>query len=374
VLDGELWEERMDDLGGVMGTGDGDEGLWVRLAAARAKGELCAKRGDEEGDVRRHMSTAYAARDMLEILKKLGDHSSQSSRFGDSKSSEIPKLQFLGISYGSMVDQTFVRLYPEYVSRMVLDGAVSGEDWTGKWQMKHLIDIDAVWASFYDDCFEAREACPLGRELDSESADIKDRVSKFLEILKERQAYTVSDENARLITYREVRLAIYWTTMSPAFASPVIAAVLDALMRGHTSITLSFPFENENLSKASDCPDQETQDSRAGSNVDAGTAVNCGDAEDITNSSIEDFKEYLSALENQSSVAAFFQGERRIRCLGWPIRPAWRFSGPFISKTDNGGSKLETPILFTGNRLDPMTSLRNSHEVAKDFPGSVILE
>lgn len=372
VLEGALWEQRMADLGGVMSTGEGDEAMQVRLAAARAKGELCAKQSEEDTDIRRHMTTAYAARDMLEILKRLGDHSSQSSNSfnGKSKDVGISKLNFLGLSYGTVVGQTFASLWPERVSRMILDGTGDVKDWTAKWQLQFLIDADAIWASFFDDCFEAKEACPLWRASDSNSSDMENRVTEFVENLKQRPLYTVSGGNARLITYRDMKLAIYWTTMSPGVASPFLATILDDLMRGQTNVTLEFPFES--FPTASDC--QNNPDSRASSNADAGMAINCGDAEDNTNSTIEDFREYLSALEDESSVAAFFQGERSIRCMGWPMRPAWRFTGPFSSKTNKGGSKLSTPILFMGNKLDPMTSLRNAHKVAKDYPGSVVLE
>jgi pimeloyl-ACP methyl ester carboxylesterase len=364
VLNGALWEERMADLGRVMNTGGGDEGLQYRLAAARAKGELCATQSKGD-DIRRHMTSAYAARDILEILKRLGDHSSQSS-----DSSAILKLKFLGLSYGTVVGLSFASLYPQYVSRMILDGAVDPSDWTAKWQLQHLIDTDAVWATFYQNCFAAKEACPLWRAPDGGAANIENRVSIFIESLQERPVYIVGDGNARLATYRDVRLAIYWATMVPVVVFPSMATILDDLIKSRTNVTIDFPFQS--FPTASDC--QEDQDKPASSNADAGTALNCGDGEEIMNSTIEDFKDYLSALEDQSSVAAFFQGERRIRCMGWPIRPAWRFTGPFTSKTKNGSSKSSTPILFMGNKLDPMTSLRNSHEVAKNFPGSVILE
>lgn len=92
----------MVDLGGAMNTREGDDALWVRIAAARAKGELCAKQRDADSDIRRHMTTAYAARDMLEILKRLADQSVDSLS-APSKERKIPKLKFLGISYGTMV-------------------------------------------------------------------------------------------------------------------------------------------------------------------------------------------------------------------------------------------------------------------------------
>jgi pimeloyl-ACP methyl ester carboxylesterase len=377
ILDGALWEERMAHLSGVMSTREGEdseERLGVRIAAAQAKSELCLEQSEEAANIRRHMTTAYAARDMLEILKRLPDESSQSfpASSGREKVSKIPKLKFLGLSYGTMLGQTFASLYPEHISRMVLDGTCDANDWVDSWQMGHLMETDAIWATFYDDCFTAREACPLWRAPDTAPVNIEKRVNDFLESLKQRPVYTVSDGNARLITYRDVKLAIYWTTMAPYFAGPSIATLLDSLMKGNTNVTLRFPFES--VPTASDFLHEQTQDDQANSNADAGTALNCGDTEDITNSSIADFKKYLSALEDQSSVGAFFQGERKIRCLGWSIRPAWRFTGPFTSKRDNGSSKLTTPILFMGNKLDPMTSLRNARKMAKEFLGSVVLE
>ncbi|KAE9382073.1 alpha/beta-hydrolase, partial [Stipitochalara longipes BDJ] len=374
VLDGVLFEERMIDLGGVMSTRDGDDQIEVRLAAAKAKGELCSGRNEEDADIRRHMSTAYAARDMLEILKRLpGSPSKSADTYGEHPTNnEIQKLKFIGLSYGTMVGQFFASLYPEYVSRMVLDGTGDARDWVAKWQMGHLIDTDTVWASFVDDCFEAKESCPLWTKSDSKSADIESRIVEFVESLKQRPLYSVVDGSARLITYRDAKLAMYWTTMAPGFAAPVMATILDEFMKGRTNVTIDFPFEG--IPTAASALDMESPDKMAASNADAGIAVNCADAEEIINVSLPSFKEYLSALENQSSVAAFFQGERKIRCMGWPIRPAWRFTGPFTSRSENGSSKLPNPILFMGNRLDPMTSLVNARKVANDFPGSVVLE
>ena len=85
-------------------------------------------------------------------------------------------------------------------------------------------------------------------------------------------------------------------------------------MRGFTNVTIDFPFEG--IPTASSTFNIESPDKMAASNADAGTAGNCGDAEDIIKASLADFKGYLSALENQSSVAAFFQEERKIRCIG----------------------------------------------------------
>lgn len=59
------------DLGGVMGSHRTDETSEIRLAAAKAKGALCLSADRLESNIRRHMTTAYGARDMREILKPL---------------------------------------------------------------------------------------------------------------------------------------------------------------------------------------------------------------------------------------------------------------------------------------------------------------
>jgi hypothetical protein len=52
VLDGALFEERMIDLGGVMSTADGGDGMRIRIAAAKAKGDLRLSRSVEDADIR----------------------------------------------------------------------------------------------------------------------------------------------------------------------------------------------------------------------------------------------------------------------------------------------------------------------------------
>ena len=69
----------MAGFGGVMSTSDREERLGVRIAAGKAKGELCLKQSEEITEIRRHMTTVYAATDMFEILKRLPEQSSLST-------------------------------------------------------------------------------------------------------------------------------------------------------------------------------------------------------------------------------------------------------------------------------------------------------
>jgi pimeloyl-ACP methyl ester carboxylesterase len=77
----------------------------------REFGRICAARN---GALFRHVSTADTARDLNLLRHALGQ----------------PKLNYLGISYGTFLGATYANLFPRRVGRMVLDGNVPPEAWT----------------------------------------------------------------------------------------------------------------------------------------------------------------------------------------------------------------------------------------------------
>ena len=77
----------------------------------REFGKICAARN---GALLRHVSTADSARDLNLLRQALGQ----------------PKLNYLGISYGTFLGATYANLFPRRVGRLVLDGNVPPEAWT----------------------------------------------------------------------------------------------------------------------------------------------------------------------------------------------------------------------------------------------------
>lgn len=59
-----------------------------------------------ETGILNHLSTAYAARDMLQIVEKSGHE----------------KLRYWGFSYGTILGGVFASMYPDKVERLVSDG------------------------------------------------------------------------------------------------------------------------------------------------------------------------------------------------------------------------------------------------------------
>lgn len=89
--------------------------------------DLCAEAGDDS--IFAHMSTASVARDMLEIVERVDELKHRESNFSTPDALEEPKLQYLGVSYGTFLGNTFASMFPNRVGRMVIDGVEDPHDY-----------------------------------------------------------------------------------------------------------------------------------------------------------------------------------------------------------------------------------------------------
>lgn len=127
--------------------------LNMELAHAKALGMKCAQRKGEDGVViQEFMSTASVARDMLQMVdeidrlekeeartvangdgaqKRLGAGQSvmKQEAEGEQDDGSLPRLQYYGTSYGTLLGNTFISMFPGRVKRMMLDGVVVAEDY-----------------------------------------------------------------------------------------------------------------------------------------------------------------------------------------------------------------------------------------------------
>ena len=89
---------------GDVGVADAHPGvLNEAYVRAGAVSQLCEAGG---GEILKYSTTAYHARDMLEILTQMGEE----------------RLRYWGFSYGTVLGGTFAALWPGRVERMVNDG------------------------------------------------------------------------------------------------------------------------------------------------------------------------------------------------------------------------------------------------------------
>ncbi|KAK9775898.1 hypothetical protein SCAR479_07423 [Seiridium cardinale] len=109
--------------------------LLARTAAYRKMCDPGNKTSDSEL-LKRHLSSAYVARDLLAILDRSGEATSQLVRAGQGQWSinsgvESPKamLRYWGFSYGTVLGGYFASLFPDRVERLLLDANANFEDW-----------------------------------------------------------------------------------------------------------------------------------------------------------------------------------------------------------------------------------------------------
>jgi pimeloyl-ACP methyl ester carboxylesterase len=67
--------------------------------------------------------------------------------------SEEPQLlNFLGLSYGTFLGQTFASMFPDRVGRMVLDAVMDPDDRVNGNDVAELISVDAAFSTFFVCC------------------------------------------------------------------------------------------------------------------------------------------------------------------------------------------------------------------------------
>lgn len=89
-----------------------------------SQGEDCKLYMGSPLDAGPHMTTATVAQDLISILD------AYSLTTEAQKSHQDPKLlNYWGISYGTMIGQTFASMFPSRLGRVVLDGVMDAEAW-----------------------------------------------------------------------------------------------------------------------------------------------------------------------------------------------------------------------------------------------------
>ena len=109
-----------------------EERLKYHKALATANGLQCAKKGPRGYAIQEFMSTASVARDMLRMVDEIARLDGQSQNWGSQRplsAGGLPRLQYYGTSYGTVLGNTFMSMFPGRVRRMILDGVVVASDW-----------------------------------------------------------------------------------------------------------------------------------------------------------------------------------------------------------------------------------------------------
>ncbi|KAJ6781095.1 hypothetical protein PWT90_00676 [Aphanocladium album] len=324
-----------------------DDDLASKRALLRAYGERCNRKGEDGFVVGAYMGTASVARDVLRLVDEL-------ERLRAEGAGEVPearpRLQYFGTSYGTMLGNTFVSMFPGRVKRMVLDGNVVPEDYMASDWSGNMVDVAQVVDGFYSACFAAQSACALYDAVaDRSPADIRAKV----DALATRRA------RAR--------------PLPRAAVQPRRRDLADAVAGNYTSLALAARIPTAGL-----CDADAAAPAKYAWQPEAGTAVRCGDGADVTNTTDDEWRAGLRRAREQAPGwwVDFWMGAQ-LQCREWPVRARWRFTGPFGSpEADASGERDDrpaAPVLFLTSRADPATPLRSALAAAKSHKGARVV-
>ncbi|KUI69887.1 hypothetical protein VM1G_05403 [Cytospora mali] len=381
-----LWLEQR----GIGGVDVSVTGLRRSLALDEAFGRLCEAK-DAENDIMTYISTAYVARDIVEIAERVEELRHRNNvapqdsvqhpiKAGTRPSKKQPaRVMYWGISYGTVLGNTLASMFPGRMARVVLDGVDDAHDYyNGTWKT-NLLDTEKVADYFYETCFEGADNCPLIKASDTSGKDIKQRIDKLIsDADAEPLSFIKNDGTFSLgvLTGNDIRKAFRGPLYKPLPTgfedlAKVLATTLDG---NYTLIGQGLdlpPIEDA-------CSINNSTNPRA---EDATISIICSDADfadhgEGNRQSMPFWQDHIDMSKNFSSLLGPWLSETISRCSGWRTRPKWRFTGPFTTPPADPSLKEDAPaapILFTSSRLDPITPLSIAYLMSNGHPGSAVL-
>ncbi|KAK0457508.1 TAP-like protein-domain-containing protein [Desarmillaria tabescens] len=302
--------------------------LW---ASAQVIAELAKER---DNGILNYIDTDNAARDMLRISEAAGQS----------------KLQYWGISYGTVLGSTFATMFPDKIERMLLDGVLDVDGYySGDWR-NQVADVEKDMQSFFDGCVAAGpDACAFYASTSEEISKNLDAIYQSL-LTEPVPVIIPSTSSYGVVDYAALQIAVKNALFQPYAYFSILAQGLANLAVGNGSIIYEMQATVYDPSSVYD------------NSWEAEMAISCSDALNNTES-IADLFAYWDSVQGVSPFA-FMLMTQRIACSGWKFH---REDGFTV------GGNTSYPILFIGNTADPVTPLSSAKKTSSAFPGSVVL-
>ncbi|TKA74423.1 hypothetical protein B0A55_06219, partial [Friedmanniomyces simplex] len=204
---------------GVFEASDAAMGRLWSMSIARS-GSCSLPLPDGEPDIRKYVTTASVARDMLEIVERHGEWREAEARRLLGTAASIPptllykpsgeKIQYWGFSYGTFLGNTFAAMFPDRVGRLVVDGVVDAYNYKKALWSDNLLDTEKDLQGLYYHCARAGyPACALANETGVTTAEgVKDRVLNITYSLYHNPLPVISP-SPEVITYSDVKNIIF---------------------------------------------------------------------------------------------------------------------------------------------------------------------
>ncbi|KAJ7751892.1 Alpha/Beta hydrolase protein [Mycena maculata] len=308
------------------------EAIPTTWARAHLLGQLAAQR-DTSG-ILTYMTTDNVARDMLQMTEKFG----------------YEKLQYYGISYGSILGATFAALFPDKVGRILIDANLTIE----------ATETDKVLQSFFDGCAAAGpDLCAF---YEPTAAAIAARLAALTASIRAQPVPVITPTAYGIVDYSFLRSVLFTSFYVPYTLFAPVAEGLAALEGGDGSILFSIsqttpPFQ---------CDCSNATEPFHLNNAEAVVAIQCGDAVEVTDS-LDQLREFYANAARTSEFVEFLVGANRFSCDGWQVYREGRFLGPVAA------AHTSFPLLLLTTSADPVAPKEAALKTLAGFPGSAIL-
>ncbi|KAF7311968.1 AB hydrolase-1 domain-containing protein [Mycena indigotica] len=329
--------------------------LWARMQLLGQR----AQAYDKPQDYLKYFTTDYIATDMLRLTDAFG----------------FPKLKYWGVSYGSILGQTFATLFPDKVERLVVDGKfASWAIWTARRGLEvcsvflllrdpwmtifcpanltgSMTDTDHVLQTFFDDCFKAGPSeCAY---YDSSPAKIAANLKALEERLRRQPISVLTPTSHGVVDYSFLRVLTFANLLGPS-DWPNFARLLAQISAGNGTEAYT----------QKQVPTFQCSQKDVYTLFQATIGMACSDMRPVhdTIPELDAFRKNEAKLSGYGNVWANW----RVWCSGWKIHREGKFTGPV-------GAKTSFPLLIIGNTFDPSTPHMWSQKVSTQFPGSVLL-
>lgn len=307
--------------------------------------DKCVQRGNK---VLEHMSTANVARDLDLLREAVGDE----------------YLNYVGLSYGSMLGQTYANLFPNRVRALVIDGVLDPIAWANvgsdvPFSTALRSDVGALDTldEFFRQCdMAAAGNCAFAPNASDRFDDLLDRLRSAPILLTDPMT---GDTFPYLYSFLigDVLGALY----DPG-AFPELAEFLALLESSPDAAALGFAraalFDSEGFVNKRGFPNYPNF-------VEGFPGVACSDAESPDGAHQTWFDAGKQATEDFGIFGEIWTWASQ-PCTVWSSFDADAYRGPFTADTAN-------PVLVIGNLYDPATAYSGAQQARNLLPNSALL-
>ncbi|KAF3928771.1 hypothetical protein ABW21_db0203135 [Orbilia brochopaga] len=319
--------------------------------------ELLQTRANADNQAVPYMSTPNVAFDMLQIAK------ADARLKGECE--ETVLVNYYGVSYGTVLGQTFTSQYPQHVGRFVMDSVVDLADYyAGDTVHSSVNHTDEGFSTFFTRCFDAGpEKCSFftGRT----SHAVRDRFNGLMAQFDLGKAQQQNWTNATVVALGQeiIKTALIQTPYQALALFPILADTLSQLDAWIKADNLTVA----NLVEISEtwAPTPKPEDPNRGEYV---FETWCSDG--ANSNLVGTDKPIPQSLLNISRESSVVLGERFAQLWGvcgyLHVNPKWQFSGKI-------GGNTKTPVLFVGLLKDPVTPFENAEKARTLHKGAKMI-